>query len=190
MALILTLPEKRKHHVNYPYFNDKRVVILFSQIILFILFLFTAGWAEATAQIPDQIIIDGRTERLFTEPLQGAFHINKRLETNIGEYMSPGYCSASWRGYVATWEVRNDELFLVKVVVDPCSDKIPVPLNKLFSDSTTHIKAIWFTGILKVPQGKQIEYHHMGYESRYESYLYLEVEKGNVLRSWHSNALQ
>lgn len=139
--------------------------------------------AEATAQFSDQIVIEGRSEQLFTEPLEQALHANQELQYKLMRRISDNGCSASWRGYVAMWEIRTDELYLVNVQVDPCSDKKMVPLAELFSGATGPVKAKWFTGTLTVPQGKQIEYMHMGYDSRYEHYLFLDIDRGNVTSS-------
>lgn len=134
--------------------------------------------AEATAQFPDQIVIDGKTEMLFAEPLQAALQADHALQRNLMRRISKDRCTASWRGYVATWEIRANQLYLVALRVDPCADRKMVPLAELFSKAP--VKATWFSGTLTVPQGKQIEYAHMGYESRYERYLFLDIDKGKV----------
>lgn len=154
-----------------------------AQIVLAILACAVTTAADATAQIPDEIVIDGRTESLFAEPLQEAFRANRWLQHNLAQRTSKNGCTASWRGYVATWEVRANELYLVSVKVDPCSSSTLVPLAELFSGATGPIKATWFSGTLTVPQGNQIAYVRMGYESRYERYLLLQVDKGRVTRS-------
>lgn len=139
--------------------------------------------AEATGQIPDRILINGKSEMLFTEPLKGAFRADPQTWRKLMARISNKSCSASWRGYVASWEIRKKELYLVSVTVDPCSSRKSVPLANLFPGATRFVKATWFTGSIKIPQGKQIEYVHMGYESRYEHYLLLEINKGNVTSS-------
>jgi len=141
--------------------------------------------AGATAQISDQILIDGQTELLFTEPLQDGMRANPKLQKNLMSHISEkNRCSASWRGYAATWEIRSNNLYLVNVQVDPCSEvKKMIPLVELFPGATGPVKATWFSGTLTVPQGKQIEYVHMGYGSRYERYLFLDIDKGKVTRS-------
>ncbi len=152
------------------------------QIIFAIVACITTGWAEATAQISDRIVIDGRTDPLFTEPLEDAFRTHKKLWSNLMEHVSIGDCSASRRGYRAIWEVRENALFLAAVHVNPCGGggKL-LPLEKLFPGTTGPIKATWFSGTLRVPQGQQIEYVHMGYESRYERYLLLEMVEGELM---------
>lgn len=143
-----------------------------------------ASIAEATAQFSDLIVIEGRSEQLFSEPLEPAFHTYPELRYNLMQRIPGNGCSASWRGYVAGWEIRTGELYLIDVQVDPCSDpKKMVPLAELFPGTTGPVKAQWFTGTLMVPQGQQIEYVHMGYGSRYERYLYLDIDKGNVTSS-------
>jgi hypothetical protein len=140
--------------------------------------------AEATAQFSDLIVIEGRSEQLFTEPLEPALHADPELRYNLMRRIPDNGCSASWRGYVAGWEIRMDELCLVDLQVDPCSNvKKMVPLAELFPGATGPVKAQWFTGTLMVPQGKQLEYVHMGYDSRYERYLFLDIDRGNVTNS-------
>jgi len=143
-----------------------------------------ASTAEATAQFSDLIVIVGRSEQLFAEPLEPALHADPGLRYNLFGRIPANGCSASWRGYVAGWEIRTDELYLVDVQVDPCPNvKKMVPLAELFPGATGPVKAQWFTGTLMVPQGQQIEYVHMGYGSRYEHYLLLDIDRGNVTSS-------
>lgn len=143
--------------------------------------------AEATAQISDQIVIDGQTEQLFDEPLQQALQADPQLQHNLMSRVSKDLCSASWRGYVATWEIRANGLYLVTLQVDPCSGHKRVPLAELFPGATGPVKATWYSGTLTVPQGRQIEYVHMGYESRYERYLFLDIDNGNVTNRTHTS---
>ncbi len=162
--------------------KETRFGIQSDLIVLFLIVVsVTTGRAEATAQIPDRIVIDGRTAPLFTEPLEDAFRTHKKLWSNLMEHVSIGDCSASRRGYRAIWEVRENALFLAAVHVNPCGGGKLLPLEKLFPGTTGPIKATWFSGTLRVPQGQQIEYVHMGYESRYERYLLLEIVKGELI---------
>jgi len=56
-----------------------------------------------------------------------------------------------------------------------------VELEDLFPGSAGRVFADWVTGTFRVPQGNMIEYVHMGYESRYESYLLLQIDHGMVI---------
>ncbi|MBI5275910.1 MAG: hypothetical protein HY854_05565 [Burkholderiales bacterium] len=90
-------------------------------------------------------------------------------------------CSASWRGYRAKWEVREGQLLLLSLHANPCNNDPPeVPLSELFPGASPPIAATWFTGTLRIPQGKMVEYVHMGYQSRHERYLLLSMQGGVV----------
>jgi hypothetical protein len=135
----------------------------------------------ATAQIPDQIIVDGKPHALFTEPLT-RYLVESGRHSKLKPYLT-GMCSGSWRGFAAEWRVQTDQLELVKVLANPC-DKEPkeVPLLELFPEQASPIVASWFSGRLVVPLGEQTQYVHMGYESKYERYLVLYVERGVIVR--------
>lgn len=145
--------------------------------------------ALATAQIPDEIVIDGKTEALLTNPLESVLHSNDWFRHPYNKYKPNGTCSALWRGYRATWEVKAGELYLIKIDLDACSSKPrEMPLTSLFPGTTGPVKAIWYTGSLTVPLGRIVEYVHMGYGSRYEGYLYLQVENGKVIRTTQTDS--
>lgn len=161
-------------------YSDRGYIAGFRAVIA-VLLLAVSVTAGATAQIADVLVIDGKPNALFAEPLGPALGANAQLRERLGKHLK-GRCSASWRGYQATWEVRENMLYLVKVDANPCSSKrTPVRLSELFPGTTGPVKAAWFTGTLRVPQGREIEYVHMGYESRYEHYLILLVENGYVV---------
>ena len=73
---------------------------------------------------------------------------NSRLETiglrNIRNLNMTS--TACWRGYIATWEVRNESLLLKSLGKEnfPNDDEIPIPLQKVFPDSNGPILADWF----------------------------------------------
>lgn len=85
-----------------------------------------------------------------------------------------------WRGYVATWEIIDDFLCLVKI--DTWIDDERADLQKLFSDlfHGGKVKSVWFSGKLRVPTGRMIRYVHSGYRSIFEKELFIEVEAGKV----------
>jgi hypothetical protein len=77
--------------------------------------------------------------------------------------------TACWRRYVGTWEVRDDRLFLVGLT----GAYALAGAEPLFAD--------WFTGVLRVPRGRELEYVHMGFGSLYEEELHIRVEEGVVI---------
>jgi hypothetical protein len=138
-----------------------------------------------TAQMPDLIVIDGVDHSLFSEPLEAYYQPDKR----------PNFIpqnTANWRGYLASWEVRDGRLYLTKIVGQACSVKEAmdcpllrrsnVRLNDLFPDARKGpVFAGWFSGTLRVPTGALMRYRHMSYDSLYEFDLLVVVEKGVVV---------
>jgi len=79
--------------------------------------------------------------------------------------------TACWRNYIGTWEIANDQLFLVDIIgrfkkVEP---------EPIFAD--------WATGKLIIPRGERLQYVHMGFESVYEEEVHVTIEKGKVIES-------
>lgn len=134
----------------------------------------------ATAQIPDRIIHNGQEYSLNSNPLEGYFEKfpDKRP---VGGIMS----TALWRGYVATFEIKNSRLFLEDIEIEyeditsMESDNIKFKsvINEVFPGQK-EIILDWFTGLLVIPHGELVNYVHMGYGSTYEKYILLEIDKG------------
>ena len=150
--------------------------------------------ALATAQFPDRLRIDGTEQNLFAQPISQLFEQDPALEKRLARYKTRG-CTAAWLGFLGTWEIRADRLYLVRLVANPCDDTpADIPLSRVVrsadssffsrlfaADNHDPVFADWFSGELRVPQGEQIEYIHMGFESRYERYLVIRIERGVVV---------
>ena len=134
--------------------------------------------ALATAQFPDALILDGRTEMLFSNPLEAHPEI-KRIDPYI---RFERYNTACWRRYIALWEVEKDRLYLKEIRA--CEGDKKADLRKVFPETfwQGRVPADWVTGKLRVPQGKQLRYVHGGYASTYERDVILTIEKGRVVR--------
>ena len=65
-----------------------------------------------TAQVTDQILIDGVRHELFTNPLE-MFRETYRRDWVFFE--DNGLSTDCWRGYNAEWEIDDGSLFLLKV---------------------------------------------------------------------------
>lgn len=62
-----------------------------------------------TAQIAENMLYQGKQVAMCTTPLNDYFVMggyNPRFESN---------CTALWRGYVGTWEVVDDRLYLTRL---------------------------------------------------------------------------
>jgi hypothetical protein len=123
-----------------------------------------------TAQEREILHYNGETYWLSTEPLESLLEImgDEKLA-----FVSTS--TACWRGYVGTWEIENDKLFLIDLK-GQTKDIEVVTLDLIFPNQKK-VFAEWFSGGIKIPQGKMLHYEHMGYMSIYEKDLFLEFKK-------------
>jgi hypothetical protein len=153
------------------------------RLALVLLALALAGPLGATAQSPDLLEMDGKTYRIYTNPLAPF------LAANPGRLPKPELISTGlWRGYIATWSVHGKQLLLqdvrmlTKAYIDTKADeskRYRSVLKEMFGDDAPQ-PATWFTGHLIVPTGELVDYVHMGYGSTYSSYLVLTVVQGEL----------
>lgn len=147
-------------------------------ILISLIFLMLLPQAVlATAQIPDYLIYEGETYVLFSNPLEKYFN-----EDNVRpkDVFSEGCTTACWRGYVALWEIKRKYLYLTKI--NHCCEGGEIPISKIFPGKDAPIKATWFSGELRIPQGKELSYVHMGYGSVYEEDLILTIKDGRLIK--------
>lgn len=142
------------------------------------LVLLIASPAWPTAQIPERIVFEGTEGFLFTNPLETWFG----KDNPRPEFASPH--TACWRGYVASWEIKEDTLYLTDVKAwmrDEQGKAAPVGFETIFPGKSKPLKAGWFTGTLRIPRGNPIQYVHMGYQTVYEYEVFLRIEAGKVV---------
>lgn len=128
-----------------------------------------------TAQISEKLIFEGKRVALLSNPLDDYFSLGGR---------NPGFQSGStalWRGYVGTWEILKDRLYLIDLhgLLESGDD---ATMESVFPGFSERVFAHWFSGNLRIPQGKQIKYVHMGYGSTYERDVLLTIQNGVVLK--------
>lgn len=127
-----------------------------------------------TAQISDVIYLDGKKRSLMSEPLEQYFE-------TIGhrpQFQAPH--TGLWRGYIATWRIKFDQLFLSEIEGFFPSPR-PMLMKEIFPDADIPVKATWFSGKLVIPQGKLLQYEHIGFESIYQKETTIEVVQGDVV---------
>lgn len=133
-----------------------------------------------TAQVSEILYYNGEKFFLSTEPLQPLIDILGDDINKMGnEESSPSeliVSTACRRGYVGKWEVVDDRLFLAELKGYPGENK-KYTMDNLFPN-LNKIFAEWYTGEIKIPQGKMLHYEHMGYMSIFEKDLFLKFEKG------------
>lgn len=151
-----------------------------------------------TAQEPDILEYECRKLDIFANPLEQYF---------AGDTPRPNFVpdsTSNWRGYVAEWAISADRLYLTglsgHICVKPAEEGgqtsswcqgghlgachiRAASLESVFGNRRWPIFAEWFTGEIIAPQGEMIEYVHLGYASRFERYLVLDLENGVVKRT-------
>jgi len=124
-----------------------------------------------TIQLYDNIIIKGVRYNLWTNPLDSYWtRMKPKPQIRIP-------CTNCWRGYVATWEITDNVLYLIDIVYNTPEEV--VGLGYLFPQNAGKIKADWYTGELRDPFGEQlrVDYDDPGFESD----LFFIIKKGKVI---------
>ncbi len=159
--------------------------------LVFVFSLFVSVQLFATPQIPDKIIYKGKEYDLHSiYPLESYF--KKYPDKNPGRLGKDPDCFISstglHRGYVATFEVVNNQLFLKDIQVMTCgkegqSHGWRSAMKEAFPDEKT-VRVNWSTGIFVLPYGKSTPDMKRGYgsPSLYENYIILEVSAGKVTK--------
>lgn len=127
-----------------------------------------------TAQVGETLLIDGEEHEMFNEPLSFLFSLMGRTP----EFMPNS--SACWRGYVGTWEIRNERLYLIGIEAS-FMDGEPASLETIFPGFPNRMFAHWYSGTLHVPLGELLEYEHIGYARMHEETLEIKVQRGVVV---------
>lgn len=126
-----------------------------------------------TAQISERLRYQGADVAMCTNPLSDYFSMggtNPRFESN---------CTALWRGYVGSWEIVDDRLYLTGLS-GTLEGGASATLATIFPDFPDRVFAHWYSGTIRIPQGKRLEYVHMGYGSTFERDLILDIERGVI----------
>jgi hypothetical protein len=127
--------------------------------------------ALATTQCSDILYLNGQKHSLESLALEQYYGPGNPRP----KFRAPN--TATWRGYIATWEIDRGILYLK--AIQAWTDQGEVGLPALFPGQKGPVAATWFTGKLKVPQGKVLKPavpHPI-----YAKYLMITVEKGRVV---------
>jgi hypothetical protein len=106
---------------------------------------------------------------MLTTPLESYFSEERPRPRPKTEATS----TACWRGYIGTWEIKSNALFLVSTQ--------GTPLTNFFPTAAAPVRAEWFTGTLRLPVAECLRYVHMGFGSFYAKEKYITVKKGLVV---------
>jgi hypothetical protein len=127
-----------------------------------------------TSQVGERLIYEGHEVSMCSEPLRDFFSLSGK-EPEFAKTRT-----SLWRRYVGTWEIVNDRLYLVGLK-GKLEDGSEATLETVFPGYPDRVFAHWYSGKLRIPRGKILEYVHMGYSSIYERDHFLKIEKGVVV---------
>ena len=130
-----------------------------------------------TAQFSERLHYRGEELALCSEPL-GYYQKTVRKDFQLE---APS--TALWRGYVGTWTIESQHLYLVKLLgyKATTAGSVEIGLGDLFADFPDGVFANWYPGELRCPMRGLLEYAHGGYASTNEKDLFLGFEKGILI---------
>lgn len=144
---------------------------------LFILSSLLSEKAIATGQMADYLIIERDTFSLFSNPLEP--YLQFKNERSINGVTLGMTSTACWRGYIATWRIQNDSLFLIRLIRGIELDStIVFNLKEEFGKDKVY--ASWYTGTIMSPRGVLLQYIHSGYSSIHETEMYYRIWNGKI----------
>ena len=148
------------------------------RLLVYFFAIACATGAFGTSQVPDALCVDGVLHSLFANPLEQLYEKQKRPAFVDS---LDGSSSANWRGYVACWQIHDGGLYLI--AIDTYVGRKRVGVEQLLGGRVRdgRVFADWYSGELRVPDGKQLQYVHMGYGSTYERDIVFKVQGGRVI---------
>lgn len=131
-----------------------------------------------TQQIQDKLIYENQEFYLNRELVEEYFREfpEKRLEFTVS-------CTALWRGYIAEFEVKNNELYINKLdVLGDINFNMKSVRNEIFPKN----KFEWYSGLIRIDDFRG------EFDSEPENGLfeYLEIVEGNLIQKRTYNYLE
>ena len=122
-----------------------------------------------TTQAGDILLYNGEKTTIASEPLKPYLETREDVSFILKS-------TAIVRGYIGNWEIKNHKLFLVSLL-GFTKNKKQVDLSYLFPNKN-EVFADWFTGDIRIPQGKMLKKVNLGYESIFEKNRILRFKEG------------
>lgn len=125
--------------------------------------------ANMTAQICDNIDYEGRRMGVGCDISLCKHPRIKYIEKGERDHFLTE-STACWRGYIASWTIKDNQLFLADI--QGCLELV----------GSEPLLATWVSEKIRLVSGEIVKYVHMGYYSTYEYEIVLKVKKGRVVR--------
>lgn len=134
----------------------------------------------ATQQSSDKLIYKSDIIYIDYYPFEDL--VNYEVFKNFMKYQESTRCLSSdcWRGYIATWEIVNDSLFLTDMT-DPCHKNIKLEL--IFGKAKVKhgkVFAYWVTKSIKAPFGKFLDFDEKNWTRVLSKSFSCDITKGKV----------
>ena len=158
----------------------KRIVYIFSFVVLLLAISHNVS-AGPTIQTQDIIIIN-KVEHRVNKPLM--FQIDSVSYLSLKEKLDFNSSTFSWnfRGHVATFEVKDNKLFLNSIETSKVHTDFKGLLDK-YMDRKGRILASWISGTFICGTGECLYVASNGFDSAYEQETELVVENGAIVSS-------
>jgi hypothetical protein len=136
---------------------------------------------RASQQAPEAIIVGGRSQLLFSMPLNEYLQVpdNAKKFNTLATGMQ--VCSILQRRYAGVWELKDRKLYLNRLEIRDCQRSRQIALPDLFAGKQSPIWASWYSGKLYIPQGKSTGTIRGGYGLLFDRYLAIEIDKGQIV---------
>lgn len=148
--------------------------------LMFIFFFLCTNCISAysTVQIPDRIIYNGNSYYTLNFPLELYFEKYNNKPSFI-HWTS----TALWRGYVAVYEIVDNQLFVKNIDVEKGENITENIISRVFPEQTK-VKMDWYSGLFVIPVGKLKDNfpNEYGYSTKYDKYIVCEVKHGNIIK--------
>ena len=158
------------------------------------------GESTAGEQYPEYLIYNAKKYFLYNEPLYEYFkkHPERRPKSNV---LSHNLI----RGYIAEFEIKNNELFLKDIGFHLDNTEYGKPVLKSvlpkFLTGQSTLKIDWFSGFLVIPDGDIKRRYERKYApcvvsrmmlggevtSYYDNYILIEIKNGNFVSETRMN---
>ena len=143
-------------------------------ILTAILICIVGNVVYATSQVPEMLVYGGITNDMYTTPLEALFPEGKPRA-----FVEKPSSTACWRGYVGTWKIEDDWLFLISLK-EGYPQTGAIPLRKVNPEWETPVKATWFNGTIRIGKGKVLM-GGMGFNEKRETDIFFEIKNGKVV---------